>query len=1075
VRFPTSGLCTRRLLAVALSIGALLAVAAPEQAGAVPSEATGHLSGVVEDAQGVLLAGANVSLTDASGQTAATAVGDDHGHYDVAVAPGTYTLVADARSGGTPLHVTVPSVAVGPATPLDVVIAGRPGGLVQFRGRLVDSSGSPLSGATLGLEGDTWTVTDPGGHFALAVPPGVYNQSVSLPDGGGPFFWLHGLDLTRDRVGDITLALVTHDVTVRDSSGAPVERAWVTIRPTDDAGLRDWYDWGATDAGGHVRLTGLSTSNLTVDVSPPGGSDQVSKSGIDGRRSTTLGVTLPAPTSLIRLTGTTTDADGVTPLYPSVSLSDAKSTKIYGSQRVYYPEAGPGAFTLDAPVGTYTLKLSTSAGPGDEWPGGDPTRDAYDLSSEQFRNDQPRHVAFRLPLGPGLTVRVLDPQGAPVAGARLTARSTAPPGSTDFELAPGLRGAGTLDTLRVTDADGVATLRTLPGHLPTTVHVVAPSERGLEGDFAVPVGATGLDVHLDRGVVASGTIHVGSRPGSPAYHVTLVSKDGKVQRPVSVGADGTYRVSVAPGTYRVETDNNDDEPGGESDDHWNATTSSSTFTVTGDRRLDLTFPETSGASVRFVGADGNPLEGEIFLESATDPGAIVLAPGITTTASAWFSAFGERDSAGIDTWPGGATVSGGLDYDSRLLFSGVRLAPGGAAVIALAQGYSLVRPDPPAGLTAVAGGDGSATIAWDQSANGHGHPIVGYYVQLSSDEYDRTLVVAAPATCTTVTGLLPNTRYRISVSAMTERGVGESGSSAVLVTPEASAPNLGAAPACPPPGTPTGSASPPDANPSESAPSGFRPSITPGPSGYWMLGSDGKVYTFGNAPQLGNGNADAVDVEPTPTGKGYWILSKGGTVQAFGDATNLGDVDRGKLAKGEEPASLSATPTGRGYWVFTNRGRAVAFGDAPHLGDMSQTKLNGPVLGSVATPTGKGYYMVASDGGIFAFGDARFAGSMGGKKLNAPVQSLVPDSDGLGYWLVASDGGIFAFDAPFRGSMGGTKLNKPVSGMVRYGDGYLMVGADGGIFNFSSLPFSGSLGDKPPASPVVAVAALPSL
>lgn len=45
--------------------------------------------------------------------------------------------------------------------------------------------------------------------------------------------------------------------------------------------------------------------------------------------------------------------------------------------------------------------------------------------------------------------------------------------------------------------------------------------------------------------------------------------------------------------------------------------------------------------------------------------------------------------------------------------------------------------------------------------------------------------------------------------------------------------------------------------------------------------------------------------------------------------------------------------------------------------------------------------------------------------------------------------------------------------MVRYGDGYLMVGADGGIFNCSSSPFAGSLGATPPSSPVVAVAALP--
>ena len=140
----------------------------------------------------------------------------------------------------------------------------------------------------------------------------------------------------------------------------------------------------------------------------------------------------------------------------------------------------------------------------------------------------------------------------------------------------------------------------------------------------------------------------------------------------------------------------------------------------------------------------------------------------------------------------------------------------------------------------------------------------------------------------------------------------------------------------------------------------------------------------------------------------------------------------------------------------------IAFGDAAVLGDMTGTTLNGPVLDSVATPSGQGYYMVASDGGIFAFGDARFAGSMGGKRLNAPVRSLVPDGDGTGYWLVAADGGVFAFDAPFRGSMGGRPLNKPVPGMVRYGDGYLMVGEDGGIFAFSDLPLH-RLARRPPA------------
>jgi hypothetical protein len=266
---------------------------------------------------------------------------------------------------------------------------------------------------------------------------------------------------------------------------------------------------------------------------------------------------------------------------------------------------------------------------------------------------------------------------------------------------------------------------------------------------------------------------------------------------------------------------------------------------------------------------------------------------------------------------------------------------------------------------------------------------------------------------------------------------------------------------------------------------GTTPTPTPGqgngngqeaavPRGYWMLGADGNVYSFGQAKPLGNGPAGvvAVDVEPTPSGQGYWILTEDGKVSGHGDAAPLGNLDLGRLAAREQVTSLSATPTGKGYWIFTNRGRAIAFGDAHFLGDVSALTLNGPVLDSVATPSGNGYYMVASDGGIFAFGDAAFAGSMGGKRLNAPVQSLVPDRDGRGYWLVASDGGIFAFDAPFRGSMGATKLAKPVTGMVRYGDGYLMVGEDGGIFNFSSAPFAGSLGGHPPARPIVAVAAI---
>lgn len=242
--------------------------------------------------------------------------------------------------------------------------------------------------------------------------------------------------------------------------------------------------------------------------------------------------------------------------------------------------------------------------------------------------------------------------------------------------------------------------------------------------------------------------------------------------------------------------------------------------------------------------------------------------------------------------------------------------------------------------------------------------------------------------------------------------------------------------------------------------------------GYWLLTRNSRVFGFGAAEHHGDFDTGlaAVDIAPTPTAGGYWVMNERGWIGAFGDAPHLGDAPA--LAPGETAVSLAATPTGAGYWIFTTKGRALPYGDAPSLGDLSGVPLNGPVLDSIATPTGRGYYLVASDGGVFSFGDAGFRGSMGGVPLNAPVQSLVPDPDGLGYWLVASDGGIFAFDAHFRGSMGGMPLNRPITGMVAYGDGYVLVGEDGGVFTFGDSPFLGSFGDSPPASPVVAIAAI---
>ena len=262
--------------------------------------------------------------------------------------------------------------------------------------------------------------------------------------------------------------------------------------------------------------------------------------------------------------------------------------------------------------------------------------------------------------------------------------------------------------------------------------------------------------------------------------------------------------------------------------------------------------------------------------------------------------------------------------------------------------------------------------------------------------------------------------------------------------------------------------------------------------GYWLVGADGGVFSFG-APYYGSGTiapgtcgfspqppstlntafgCDAI--ASTPSGNGYWLLNAYRWATAFGQAGQPDQIGCTGLngAKGSW-TGIASSPTGNGFFLASSNGAVVGCGDAvPFVGLTSET-LNAPVVGMAATPDGKGYWLVASDGGVFAFGDATFNGSMGGTHLNAPVVGMAATPDGKGYWLAAAEGGVFSFgDTTFNGSMGGTHLNAPVVGMAATpdGKGYWLAAADGGVFSFGSAPFEGSMGAMSMNAPVVGMA-----
>jgi Tol biopolymer transport system component len=249
--------------------------------------------------------------------------------------------------------------------------------------------------------------------------------------------------------------------------------------------------------------------------------------------------------------------------------------------------------------------------------------------------------------------------------------------------------------------------------------------------------------------------------------------------------------------------------------------------------------------------------------------------------------------------------------------------------------------------------------------------------------------------------------------------------------------------------------------------------------GYWLVASDGGVFTFGSACFAGSAGATnlvrpIVGMAATPTGRGYWLVASDGGIFSFGDATFYGSTGALKLAK--PIVGMAATRTGRGYWLVASDGGIFAFGDATFFGSTGGVTLTQPVVGMAATPTGKGYWLAARDGGIFTFGDAAFSGSAGGIPLAQPIVGMAATPAGGGYWLVGSDGGIFAFgNAAFFGSTGATTLNRPIVGLSPSpsGGGYWLVGSDGGIFAFGDATFFGSTGATKLVQPIVGMAARP--
>ena len=157
---------------------------------------------------------------------------------------------------------------------------------------------------------------------------------------------------------------------------------------------------------------------------------------------------------------------------------------------------------------------------------------------------------------------------------------------------------------------------------------------------------------------------------------------------------------------------------------------------------------------------------------------------------------------------------------------------------------------------------------------------------------------------------------------------------------------------------------------------------------------------------------------------GYWMVGQDGGIFSFGQAAFKGSTGGMKL--NQPIVGMAADPDGSGYWFVASDGGVFAF-DAPFTGSAGDIKLNQPIVGMAATPSGKGYWLVASDGGIFNYGGANFYQTKTG---GAAVAGMTPAADGKGYWIARADGTVAGFGSAKE--LGGLpkRPNEPIAGIA---------------------------------------------
>ena len=183
-------------------------------------------------------------------------------------------------------------------------------------------------------------------------------------------------------------------------------------------------------------------------------------------------------------------------------------------------------------------------------------------------------------------------------------------------------------------------------------------------------------------------------------------------------------------------------------------------------------------------------------------------------------------------------------------------------------------PAAPLGLSATVSGS-SVTLTWTNQAGTQGDDVFRDGQEIAWPGWPNPVIQSY-----TDAGVASGT-HTYTVAAYNGSGLGPHTGSVTVTTPQSMSRTTATT-------TPPSPAPPPDQPAS--------PSKGPGHiRGYWLVASDGGIFSFGDATYFGSTGAmhlqrPIVGMASTADGKGYWLVASDGGIFSFGDATYFGST-----------------------------------------------------------------------------------------------------------------------------------------------------------------------------------------